>query len=29
MFFLVPIEKVIRIAPYELGKNLSTKIRRK
>jgi hypothetical protein len=29
MFFLVPIEKIIRIEPYELGKNLELKIRRK
>lgn len=29
MFFLVHIEKVIRIEPYELGKNLELKIRKK
>jgi DNA-directed RNA polymerase subunit E'/Rpb7 len=29
MFFLVYIEKVVRIEPFELGKNLEYKIRRK
>ena len=29
MFYLVFIEKVIRIEPYELGKNLEIKIRKK
>eukprot|EP00347_Sterkiella_histriomuscorum_P009126 403342420 len=29
MFFIVTIEKVVRIEPYELGKNLIYKIRKK
>ena len=29
MFFLITIEKVVRIEPFELGKNLEFKIRRK
>jgi DNA-directed RNA polymerase subunit E'/Rpb7 len=29
MFFLITIEKVIRMEPHELGKNLETKIRNK
>jgi len=29
MFFIVTIEKVIRIEPYELGKNIIYKIRKK
>lgn len=29
MYFLVFIEKVVRIEPYELGKNLYLKIKKK
>jgi hypothetical protein len=29
MFFIVTIQKVVRIEPFELGKNLEYKIRRK
>jgi hypothetical protein len=29
MFFIASIEKVIRIEPYELGKNLFVRIRQK
>jgi DNA-directed RNA polymerase subunit E'/Rpb7 len=29
MFHLVNIEKIVRIEPYELGKNLELKIRKK
>ena len=29
MFFLVTIEKVIRMEPHELGKNIEIKIRKK
>jgi DNA-directed RNA polymerase subunit E'/Rpb7 len=29
MFFVATIEKVVRVEPYELGKNLEQKIRQK
>lgn len=29
MFFIATIEKVVRVEPYELGKNIALKIRQK